>query len=295
MKKNKLTWVITAFLGISFIGAGCATSVPDIEDLPRTTPVDLEAFEPAERTMHVNFVSGSIIQIESAFTGFQDNVDLNQDKQANTVIVIDRFAPQTVANMTWNRLVDLKDENGEAISQRLTANLIGINLNDSPQFWLPAFWPEEEGASSRGTSGLWISRERFEGLYRNRISTLNTSLLDIGSYGALGEDPNVRILLERLSAEVQRVSGRIDANLSKAEKDPVKVSLLVNEKMLDIEALKVTNWYGEFLVLNNPQNPLILSFSFQDKNEDGTPRFKGANLLKKLLDYHVTALKDVLS
>jgi len=296
MKQIRTKWIIGAAIGISLIGAGCGSSdKKDDPAFPLPEPVDLEVLEPVERTAHVNFIPGSVIQIESAFTGFKDKIDLNQNTDAKTILVVDRFAPLHVANFTWTLLVNSKDAKGEATTQQLTANVLGANLNDSPRLWLPVFWPEEEKASARGTSGIWISRDRFEGLHRNRISTIDTSLLDPDSYGALGEDPNVHILFERLASEAKRVSTRVDVNLSKGEKDLVRIPMLINGKTLDIEVLKVTNWFGEFLILDNPQNPLVLSFSFQDKNESGVPRFKGADLFKKLVDYRVTALKDIVS
>lgn len=276
---------------VSLTGAGCREKASVLPDATQPERRRLSDFPAAERARHVNLVRGSVIHIERAFVGFQDEIDLDRDERSQTAIVIDRFAPQHAADLSWRLSVELR-EKSEDVTKILTANLDGLNLNESEKHWLPAFWPEVEHASSRGTSGIWISRDRFEGLSRNRVSTWDASLADPTYYGAPGEDPEVNILLQRLADEVARVENRIDVRRVSGDVEPVTVSLHVNGDEVEVRAIRAVTWYGEYLVLDNPQNPLILSFSFQDKNEDGSPRFTGADRLKKLLDYRVTELSD---
>jgi hypothetical protein len=91
---------------------------------------------------------------------------------------------------------------------------------------------------------------------------------------------------------MKAVENRTDVFLANAEQDPVSVPLMVNGEEIAVDALRVTTWFGEFLILNNPQNPLILAFSFRDRNEDGSLRFTGADTFKRFVDYTVVSLAD---
>ncbi len=297
MYMNKLTKTLfIALLGTAtLIGAGCGSNPLVKDEIPRTTPVKYEELTPAERSRHVNFLPGSIVQMEQEFFGFGTDVDLSvpSGAAARRVIVIDRFAPDHVANLSWSLVAEDGSEDGESTTKSISANITGFDLDLAHQLRLPSFWPPVENAPSLGSAGIWFSRERFEGLQKSGVSTIDPGLTDVGLQGPYRDIPELRAMLDRLNKEAIRVGERTDVYRVTADETPGTVTMTVNKEEMEVEVLRATNWFGEYIILNNSQNPIVISFRLQDRNEDGSLRFEGADVLKRFVDYDITALNDV--
>lgn len=283
---KKITILAALISLVALVGVGCngPMSRPN-QELTGPTISSFVGLTPQEATARINLVPGSVIFLRQLFAGFGDTLStkiLAKEQTVTRTIVLDRFAPNEIANLTW-KISAMTGEKNDA-SQTLTGNLDGLDLKGAYNLYLPAYWPEKDHASSLGTSGLWLSREVFEGLARNRVSSLRLELFDPLMQGRVaGSD--FKPLLDKLSAEVAKIENRVDIYRLDGEAGVTEWPLKVNGEDIKVEVIKAHTWFGELVVLNNAQNILVLKFSLNDKADPA---------LKKLLDYEIFELKDVL-
>jgi hypothetical protein len=88
--------------------------------------------------------------------------------------------------------------------------------------------------------------------------------------------------LEALRTEVKKAIEKKDIYLATAG-DVKTMKLKLNGKDIEVEVLPVHSWFGDFIVLNNPQNPLILEY------KSTLP----PNTLDGFLDFHVTEIREL--
>ncbi len=239
---NKLAFSVC--LGASVLmlyGAGCASPISEIK--PQESGPKLAALQnvdPQTAARKIHFVQGSSFDIRATFLGFGAKLSAalaGQKKEGTRVVVIDRFAPMETANLSWKLSTKVEAESSKkarAEAQRLkktmpepimvdqtaTGMLKGVNLKDAHMLMLPGYWPEKDDASSQGTSGIWLSREVFEGLERNRIATLDFGLLDTNIQGAVAAVGDFKNVFSALGKESDKIGNRIDLFKLEGEQYP---------------------------------------------------------------------------
>ena len=173
------------------------------------------------------------------------------------------------------------------------ANLDGINLKNARSLYLPAFWPEKEHAPAFGTSAIWLSREVFEGLDRTRVSSLRFGILNPALQGAIADLTDFKNSFSNLEIEKKEVQDRIDVFKLDGEPELIEWPLKVNGQNIKVEVIKAHSWFGELIVLNNEQNPLILKATLNPSTVGVTNLFSGLTALKALIGYEIVELKDI--
>ena len=74
------------------------------------------------------------------------------------------------------------------------------------------------------------------------------------------------------------------------DSDQEELSLIVNGKETKVSVIRAHNWYGEMVVLNNPQNPLILRMSFNPLTTAAAEIMGKEKGLKTLFGYEIKSL-----
>ncbi|MFA5935715.1 MAG: hypothetical protein WC787_02590 [Patescibacteria group bacterium] len=304
---------VAAGLSLALVGAGCSAPT-----LPGQTPSGpkLSTFEnvsPKDAALRINFVPGSVIETRSTFLGFGAKLAAamaGQNKEGTRVIVITRFAPNETANVEWKlsskvegatsikaREQARKEKKTEPepvmVDQTALGQVNGINLKDAHSMMLPAYWPETTTGTAFGTSGIWLSKDVFEGYSRSRVATLDFGILDPSIQGAVAKASEFRDALTKLQGQVTKIEERTDVFLLKGEEQPSEWTLKVNGQDVKVEVLKGRTWFGEIVVLNNPQNPLVLKVTLNPATSGVTDLITNFSALKALFGYEVTELKDV--
>jgi hypothetical protein len=300
-------------LVLSLVGAGCLPSALPKQEPSGPKVSTFDGVTPKQAAERINFVPGSVIEVRSTFLGFGAKLAAalaGENKEGTRIIVIDRFAPGQTANLSWKLSTKVEAESSikaraEAraakkpepepimVNQTVLGKLNGINLKDASSLMLPAYWPETDDGSSIGTSAIWLSDEVFQGLSRNRVATLNFGILDASLQGAVAKATDFRDALAKLQGQVTKIENRTDVFRLDGDADPVEWSLNVNGHDVKVEAIKARTWFGEIVVLNHPQNPLVLKATLNPAVAGITDLVTNFGALQALLGYEVTALNDV--
>lgn len=298
---------------VALFGLGCSHP-PGAPDQKPSGPQasTFENVSPADAAKRINFVPASSLEVRSTFLGFGAKLAAalaGEKKEGTRVITIDRFAPGEVAALTWKLSTkveaassikareDAKKANKPEpepvmVDQAETGKLSGINLKDASSLMLPAFWPQTDTSTALGTSAIWLSRDAFEGLSRNRVATLNFGLVDASLQGDVKKAKEFADALSKLQGQVTKIEDRTDVFKLEGDKDTIEWPIKVNGKDIKVEAIKAHTWFGEIVVLNNSQNPLILKATLNPAAE-GLSSIFNLGALQALLGYEVTSISDV--
>lgn len=231
-------------------------------------------------------------------------------QEAARLIVIDRFAPQNRANLSWQLTTKVEADSSKAaraeaqktkkpipepvmVDRATNGQVEDFDLQHSHSLYLPAFWPEIPKASSLGRSGLWLSSDVYEDLARTRISTLDFGVLDPDLTKNIHPVQEYRNAILRLAQSVGKIENRVDVNRMQGEQDLVEWPLTINGEAVNVQAIRAKNWFGEIVVLNSKENPLVLKVSLSPEAVAAAELTPGKNFLSPLVEYQVTALSDV--
>ena len=237
---------------------------------------------PHDAARAINFIGGNVIELHQDIHGTASAFAVKHGMGANggtQVIVIKQFGPPYTASFDWKLSTNVTVK-GKQEEKQYVGSVIDANLQNSYELFPPAYW-NEGVQSALGTGGMWLSRDVYENLEKTRISTMK--------YGF--EDPQLLTFRSKdfidpalqLKAQVDKILPHKDVYLTEADKDFGTYTLMVNGATTTVETINAHNWFGDMVVLNNPENPLILKMT-------------SSNLpvaeLNGLFDYEVTRVES---
>lgn len=275
------------------LGAGCgwikdkAANIPSIPIGPKLADFNVT---PAESARKVNFVAGSQMEIRQTYLGVgarQADALAGDNKEGVRIVTIERFAPMVYANLSWKLSRKIETE------MRTVKGIIkDIDLKNTHQIYPPAYWPSDN-ITNQGTSGIWLSEDAFNALVKSRMTSIAYGILNAELYGAMGAAKDFADALKSLQGQVTEAEKNNELDLAKADADYSDWTLNINGQDVVVQVFKARNWYGEMVVLNNPQNPLILKMTFNPLISGAVDPLKGGDLLSTLIGYEVTRLDNV--
>lgn len=295
--KLKTLWASALILAL--LGAGCGwfkEKTGNLSNIP-TGPklADFKNVSAPEASKRVNFVQGSQIEIRQTYLGLNaKSVDAGagENKEGVRIVTIERFAPLFYANLNWKLSSKVGSEESastgtESIEEMRTVkgSLENIDLKSAHLLYPPAYWPSDK-IDAKGSTGIWLSQDVFNQLIKSHISTVDYGILDGNLYGGMNSSKEFSDAIKSLQSKAIEVE---DPDLAKADTELSEWTLKINGEDVKVEVLKARNWFGEMVVLNNPQNPLVIKMSF---NPSMTGLVNSA-LLSTLISYEVTRLENV--
>lgn len=162
------------------------------------------------------------------------------------------------------------------------------DFGNGRSFLLPALWPEGH-AVLKGSSAFWISPEAWRELRSERRSRI-----PFFRGGRDLKDPAAS-LLERasdLAAETPRKdSDRKPKDFWRALEPGGRFALTLNGVECEVATLRVQNWFGVYDVLEEEENPLVLSVLPDPPSSTLLDLFAPAGVLKTLLGYRVASIE----
>ena len=319
---RNISAALVLLCGILAFGAGCswfnknvANHLPDM--LPAgPKPANFDNVSSADAAKRINFVVGSQIEMRQLVPGATSTaaVQDSSNKEGVRIITIERFAPMVYAQLNWKlgqKYETQASKDARAAYERLPEkkkpaqapkqvmemqNVIGslqsISLKDSHRLWSPAYWPPEP-VNSDFSSAIWVSQPVYEELTKTHGSTVYYGYLDNALYGNMKMAKPFAEAIQRLQFEVTKIQDRTDPDQTVSETELADWPLMVNGKTVTVQVIKARNWYGEIVVLNNQQNPLILKMTFDPKQDGISKTVSPDGFLQTLLGYEVTALNGV--
>ena len=306
MSRNTLRTVICLSFCALALGAGCWQALPssgpkpaDIVIPSSTTPsgpklLDTSGMSSAEVANNIKLVQASVIEMRQDVSGVDPAMlsKLSVGPGENTRdITIDRFAPGNLAQVDWKSQYTTqsvgKDGKTSDVNHQLVGTMGPAALLDSYSLYPPALWNQGD-SDAYSTGMLWLSQDVYENLTRGGLSTYYFGLTEADVINALRLEPGSRLATAftelKRQADDTINNGHLDVYLAKADPKTVQWQMTVNGKLTMVDAMKVSSWFGTFLVLKNPYYPLVLEV----KTSDPVHAIFGT-----LFDYEVIELKDV--
>lgn len=267
------------------LGAGCSRPATHGSGQSQTSlqvpkPPAIKDMSPHDAARAINFIGGNVIELHQHIRGTASAFAVQHGVGANggtEEVVIKSFGPPYTASFDWKLSTEVTVK-GKQEEKQYVGSIMDANLQNAYELYPPAYW-NEGVQSALGTGGLWLSRDVYENLEKTRISTMK--------YGF--EDPQLLTFRSKdfmdpalqLKAHVDKILPHTDVYLTQAETNFGSYTLLVNGATTTVETINAHNWFGDMVVLNNPENPLVLKMTTGDLP---VPELNG------LFDYEVTKL-----
>lgn len=295
---------------LALLGAGCWGQAPPT---PQGTA--------EEEAQKIQFIAGDTFEVRQTLFGIGGFLpDLLKSRDGVREVTITRFAPANFGALSWKAEVERETaaskQAREAYEAQLEADPPGIgeetptppkietehvsvsgtvtniNLKEGHSAAFPAYWHEGEFNLANERSGIWLSDDAFNELVRTRRTILNFGVFDQAANQAAKNVAELRQALATLRNQADTEGEFKDITLLEADPDFIEYTLKVNGEDRRVSAIRARNWFGEIIVLNNRQNPMILSLKIN-------PLFAGAEgasgselgALATMFGYEVTNIK----
>lgn len=304
MSSTRVFRFAACILGFSLFGAGCALTSP-LSSLgspsPETGPknANFENLSPEDAAKKMNLVGGNVIVMKQGFGGIggklAESLGFGGNEGTREVTVF-AFAPGVRADIGWKLMTkvtpDPKDPKDTG-NRQLTGSILDGKLQNAHKLFLPGYWTEGE-RDGLDTSIIWVSQDVYADLTRNKVSTLDLGILDPVLTGFVKPTAELTYALNALKKQAESVGQRKDVFLMNADTTTSTYALKVNGKTdVTVQAIKARNWFGEIVVLANPQNPLVLKVTLNPLILAAIQTTSGGKFLENGLGYHITELKDI--
>lgn len=274
--KRALTGLLV--LCIIFL-AGCSF------DFLKTSDEELE-----ENTQSVILDSGDSFTIMPTVLGFAAELKakLSKDEGVKTV-TIDNFYPSDSAKLSWQGKVRIETEeskqaqieyqedygdlpigenppmppepeyNEEDVSGKIDIN----NLENSHSMLLPLIWPEGS-LELEDNAAIFLSQTAYDNLVNNKKTEWRIGYFDgnlITKVKILNEDIKEKVEFVKEMVTQKEEEGDGTLYTIEAASDYDQMSIKLNGDKKKVKTIVATNWFGEYVILANPDYPLILKMT----------------------------------
>ncbi len=155
---------------------------------------------------------------------------------------------------------------------------------------LPAFWPKGR-AVAEGNGGLWLSPSAYAALQQRGTTDWKLGVADNTLTALLKAFNLFNDLSSKLSASATtsapispfalRKTGTIDT-----------FPLLVDGKLTLVRTIQATSWFADLVILDNPQNPLIVKVTIHPVAEPALKVLGSADIQWDSLGYEITSISS---
>jgi hypothetical protein len=315
--------LLAGFALVALMGAGCDwRSLPLVERFaPASTSTVALGGTPLEAAKAIQFLPGDTFEVRQTVFGFGAFLpDLLGSKDGVRMVTITRFAPANFANFSWTVTTEKEtkasidartayerdlEQNprgiGEKVAvppvpqmERVTASgtVMDVSLKTPHSAYLPAYWSPGLNNLMNEKSGIWLSEDAFMELVRTRHTILNLGVFDAEANQAAKNVADLKTTLDRLRKQANEDSKFQDLTLLEAEPDFIEYPLEVNGRTVMVSAIKAKNWFGEVIILNSAQNPMILKVTMNPLAASASDAIGGnVALLDKMYGYEISNIQ----
>jgi len=319
----RISYLFMAMVFLATLGMGC-----DFSSLPyasrifptATSTIDFGA-DSLSAARAVQFLPGDTFEIRQTVLGFGSFIpDLLGNKDGVRFVTISRFAPMNFANLDWK--VESKQESAYSVKARelyerqleenpqgigegvkappipqmedvtVSGTVMNINLKTPHSTYLPVYWGAGLNDLMNEKSGIWLTEDAFNELVRTRRTILNLGVFDSDANQAAKNVSELKTALDKLRKQADEDGKFKDLTLLEAESDFVDYVLKINGRRVTVSAIKAKNWFGEVIVLNNPQNPLILKVTMNPISSSASDALGGSfSFVDKFYGYEISNIE----
>lgn len=258
------------------MGAGCDLSKKIEWRLPFSLEKALPASDPAAATKAIVLGSGLTFTVRPSALGVSGAIDevFGLDERA-LMVEVTEADPETSLTLAW--------KTGSA-----TGTLKLAQYGDAHAMLLPAFWLKGD-SSAAANGGLWLSSDAYSDLVGAGKSEWRLGLAE-NAFSALSKAfKTFNDLSTRLSGSATATQVASPFTIEKTavvEAYP----LTIDGRIVLVRAIKATSWFAEFLILENPENPLILKVTVNPVAAPALKALESAEIRWDELGYEITSI-----
>ena len=296
--------LMTTCLMVSLFGFGCVTPWSHDALPPSAATPSFGGLSSKETAARVRFMANDSFEMRQTLFGFGAFLaDVTGSTKGIRYVTITRYVPKEIAALKWTTVEERETDaskkrradydaeiakktfaigekmplppESEMEKQTAEGTLTNINLKNSHTLMLPFYWHAGDTVITQGDkSAMWLSDDAFLELEGTRQTVLNFGVLDEIANKVSQNINQLKSALARLRRQADEEGKNKDLTLLKAEPDFVDWSLKVNGQDVTVSAIRAKNWFGEIVVLNNRQNPLVLKLTLN-------PLLAGASIFNR--------------
>lgn len=306
--------------GLALFGAGCDWNEWLNGFSTTTTSSYISATSTSVQVAEaIQFMAGDTFEVRQTVLGFGAFLpDLLNSLDGVRTVTVTRFAPMHAAALEWT----LNTTRETAASKKLradydaelknhprgigegmpalptvatekvmtTGTVMGMNLRTPHTALLPAYWPAGNYDVLGERSGIWLSDDAFLELVKTRYTILNLGLFDEALNQAAKNVGELKDAIATLRQQAATEGARKDITALQAESEFIDYALDINGEKRMVSAIRAHNWFGEVIVLNSRQNPMILKVSLNPLVA-GAEAMSGSAAVDKLFGYEVRNIR----
>jgi len=314
-------WLIVPLFLLAVAGWGCASFT--LPSWPSTTTtgssVASATSTPEEVANAIQFIPGDTFEIRQTVLGFGAFLpDLLKTDDGVRLVTVKRFAPEHIAELAWqvttNKETDaskrartdyennLKNHpvaigqptppppNVEMEKQTASGTLLGINLRTSHSAYLPVYWQEGKQDIVGEKTAIWLSDDAFLELVNTRHTILNLGIFDDSLNQAAKNISGLKDAYSALRQQADAEGKFKDLTELQADGEFIQWPLSINGETRNVSAIRAKNWFGEVIILNNRQNPMILKVTLNPTTALASALGGNTSLVENLFGYEVKNL-----
>lgn len=223
---------------------------------------------------------GTVLTIQPSFLGVTGTVaDLIGSKEGAKTAAVSAFEPGVRARIEWT----------DAGDPGKKGSVDTAGWTEAHEMFLPAFWPAGDGTTA--ASPLWLSPAAWRGL-----KEAGSTEWKLGLAGEDSVDAALKTLqvFQDLAAKLSG-GGVASATSSSpfrivAGKKPLAFPLRIDGKLAHVRALTASSWFADYVILENPANPLILKVTVNPVALSALDALKPLGVDVRALGYEITSI-----
>ncbi|MCC6563906.1 hypothetical protein IT087_03355 [Candidatus Uhrbacteria bacterium] len=319
MIHNRFRSLLILAAGLALFGAGCDWKGWLSGFSTTTTRSYISATStPVEAANAIQFMAGDTFEVRQTVLGFGAFLpDLLNSLDGVRTVTVTRFAPMHAAGLEWSLnttretaaskklRADYEAElqrNPRGIGENVptpptvatekvtaTGTVMGLNLAAPHTAFLPTYWPEGRHDVLGEKTGIWLSDDAFQELVRTRHTILNLGLFDESLNEAAKNIGELKTAISNLRQQASEEGARKDLTELEADGEFIEYPIDINGERRMVSAIRAKNWFGEVIILNNRQNPMILKVTLNPVTAGVEAANGGA--IDKLFGYEVRNIR----
>ncbi len=167
-------------------------------------------------------------------------------------------------------------------------SMISTALGSAETLLLPSAWPDGDAGVFENESVIWLSSEQYDELVATRKTQLNLGLFDDSISGLVKYSDDVKNLIGKLQKDAEVASESEDILEINAEGNWRQYPLLINGTRTNVRVIRARNYFGQYTILANRDNPMILELILTPASQGSFNIFSKSNLLESFVGYEVT-------
>ncbi len=260
------------FVFFLFSGVGCSS----VSFFPQTF-----SRSPEEAAASAVLAPGSSLTIRRTVFGLSGLDEIFSKEKEERLLTMTAWSPGVSAAFEWKK---------DSASETPAGVLSTTALAEGERILLPVSWPEGNQSFSDNTL-VWLSKKQYQDLVGAGSTNLSIGFFDERLASVLQVRDTVQNVLNALQKKAQEASSSQDVYKLEVAPGWHNYRISVNGMPTVVRTIEAANWFGSYIILANPDNPLLLKVTLNPISFGNVPSLSSQDVAKSFLGYEITEIK----